>query len=917
MANRIVGKLGIKVMPDLTSFRSDLKAKLQAIQDEVKAEIKANLNLDKAKFLADVKAATEEARLEVESVKTTIKINLDPQTARFLAQTKAALNEIDKQAVKVPVVPETLDFRTKLAAELNAIRETMKAKIPTEPADLEEYKAKLRLAVLEASKTIKASIKTDVDSSTLKKFSSAFQDVVKAVGGAESVFDTVANDTKNLSKSLGDSEGLFSSIASGIGEALASMGPAIAAVAAAVAVLLIPAIGAATIVVGGLEAALLAIPGVIGIGIGAALVSFIALEPLIKGVQAGLSNTKKGTDAYNKAMAGLAPNTRLAVEAILSAKDAFKELRGEVQDNFFAGFSTDLQGVLQRLIPGIKSGLNNLALSIGHVIDQFVQWAGSTEGIKQINQLLLNTSSFFDALSPVVKPVVDAFTTLANLGITQLLTPLVSDLSGVAQKFDDFLHSGQGKSELADAFSNLKDLLEGVGSVITNLGADILKAFASKDAKQAIKEIGDDLNGLVQALGGSKGLTGTVKNLNDTLVLLNATLKNFPGGGGGLGQFINFLYSVTGPNGILFLAAGSIQLIKDTFDSLSKQLSKDFDSSVWKGLGDLLGLLGGFVVSVGIQLIAGIIKDVSSAVGGFNATNLIDFLDKDLPNGVQTVLHWIGQFIDKVTGMVAVVQNAPGQMLNALNPLQSGIPNIFTNAMNLSSGALTNGLGGLIGTLSGKLGVFLGVARGLPGPFGAVFSQAMGSGNSATSAGMNNIVGTIRSKVGAAEGAARSVGNAIIGGLSWLGSAAFGIGSDIISGLVGGIQARLGEALSVAENLGNEIAAATSRALNRHSPSKVFIAIGEDVVKGLVIGISDNTPSAALAATGLASAAIVAAQAVANNGVVSTSAFSHGFGGIDELVGAATNDRPIIVQLDGKKVGYGVLGGDKANARRG
>lgn len=915
MATRFIGKLGIKVMPDLSSFKSDLRAKLKEVQDSVKAEIKANLNLDKAKFLADVKAATEEARLEVESVKTTIKVNLDPQTARFLAQTKAALNDIDKSAIKVPVVPETLDFRTKLAAELNAIRETMKAKIPTEPADLEEYKAKLRLAVLEASKTIKASIRTDVDSSTLNKFRSAFQDVVKAVAGAEGVFDVVAKDTKNLSNSLSDSEGLFSSVASGLGEALTGMGPLVAAVAAAVAVLLVPAIGAATIVVGGLEAALLAIPGVIGIGIGAALVSFIALEPLIKGIQAGLSGTKKGTDAYNKAMASLAPNTRIAVEAILGVKDSFKELRGEIQDNFFAGFSTDLQGTLQRIIPGIKSGLNNVALSIGHVVDQFVQWSGSAEGIKQINQLLLNTSGFFDALSPVVKPVVDAFLSLANLGIANLLTPLAGDLATVAQKFDDFLHSGSGKTEIAGAFSNLKDLLEGIGSVIGNLGADILKAFASKEAKQAIKQIGDDLNGLVQALGGSKGLTGTVRNLNDTLTLLNGTLKNFPGGGGGLGQFINLLYQVSGPNGILFLAQGAFSNLRALWD----QLSTDFSSSPWKGLEDLLGLLGGFVLSEGLKVAGDVIQKIVDALSGkSDFTSLLDFLSKDMPNAVQTVLHWIGQLIDKVTGMVTVIQQAPGQMLNALNPLQSGIPNIFTNAMNLSSGALTNGLGGLIGTLSGKLGVFLGVARGLPGPFGAVFSQAMGIGNGATSSGMNNIVGTIRGKVGAAANAARSVGNAIIGGLSWLGGAATGIGNDIVSGLVGGIRAGIGWVESEAANLAQSALAAAKAALLSHSPSKKFIDLGEDVGRGFVIGLGNSESWVRDASQQLASSALLdptlIGSALAANVAQTT------FTGVKldvSLVGAANQQPPINVYLDNKKVGFGVQSGNKANTRRG
>jgi hypothetical protein len=169
------------------------------------------------------------------------------------------------------------------------------------------------------------------------------------------------------------------------------------------------------------------------------------------------------------------------------------------------------------------------------------------------------------------------------------------------------------------------------------------------------------------------------------------------------------------------------------------------------------------------------------------------------------------------------------------------------------------------------------------------------------------------SKGAAMYSAANGIANRAISALASMGARAYGIGQDVVSGIVSGIEAGLGWVASAAANLAQSAISAAKAALHINSPSKIFISIGKSVGEGFVMGIDGGQVDTVKSAANLAQAAITSARAVANDGVVSTSAFN--FGG--ELIGAAVNDRPIVVNLDGKKVGYGVQGGDKANSRRG
>ncbi|EHD22652.1 MULTISPECIES: phage tail tape measure protein [Brenneria] len=81
-------------------------------------------------------------------------------------------------------------------------------------------------------------------------------------------------------------------------------------------------------------------------------------------------------------------------------------------------------------------------------------------------------------------------------------------------------------------------------------------------------------------------------------------------------------------------------------------------------------------------------------------------------------------------------------------------------------------------------------------------------------------------------------------------------GGNIISGLVNGIRNRWQAAKASVSELGNNISGWFADKLGIHSPSRVFMGFGANIVQGAAIGISRTTPQAAQAGLQLARALI-------------------------------------------------------------
>lgn len=132
--------------------------------------------------------------------------------------------------------------------------------------------------------------------------------------------------------------------------------------------------------------------------------------------------------------------------------------------------------------------------------------------------------------------------------------------------------------------------------------------------------------------------------------------------------------------------------------------------------------------------------------------------------------------------------------------------------------------------------------------------------------------------------------------------ALYDAGVNMLQGLLDGIQSMAGEIISFAQQLAADIADAFAGVLDMHSPSRVFIGYGENIVQGLANGIR--------AATGLADQAIGGtAQAVMSpfSGSGSAGAATYHTGGVTIIVNGAGDPEAVAEELMRRLQAQGVV----------
>lgn len=132
----------------------------------------------------------------------------------------------------------------------------------------------------------------------------------------------------------------------------------------------------------------------------------------------------------------------------------------------------------------------------------------------------------------------------------------------------------------------------------------------------------------------------------------------------------------------------------------------------------------------------------------------------------------------------------------------------------------------------------------LPGRIWAALSSLPALLGMAATQAMQALANGINGGINAAVGAARSIPGRVQAAVGNLGGLLYGAGQDVVRGLWNGISSMGGWlAGRVREFISYALQHPVDAMLGRHSPSKYFMEVGVDVVKGLSIGIVKESPN--------------------------------------------------------------------------
>ena len=201
-----------------------------------------------------------------------------------------------------------------------------------------------------------------------------------------------------------------------------------------------------------------------------------AIEKVTEAVDRLNDAQSKSGDDFLAAMGKLSPNAQKFVTAVEGMKGAWEGLRFAVQDNLFAGLDREITDVGNRLLPGLKVGLGQVATGLNGTLKAVLDSVGSQKNMSFFDRIFGNTQGGLENFKRGLDPLITGFTRMATVG-TEFLPRLGVAFSNVMSKFDKWTEKISTDGTLAhwidqglNALTSLGNAAKNIGSIISSVG---------------------------------------------------------------------------------------------------------------------------------------------------------------------------------------------------------------------------------------------------------------------------------------------------------------------------------------------------------------------------------------------------------------------------------------------------------------
>lgn len=483
--DNIIGRVSVKVVPDTSKFREELKAELTKELRGFTQEVKVTVDLDAAsvqKLKTDARRAVREAQAAAGDIKVKVELDFD----RNLLQN--ALDSIDDRTVNVRVDVDDLELRA-LVERLDLLDDrSVRVRVDTADAqqDLDDLTRELadlqrnpttvllRLNDTAARRDIR-DFRTDVDpirvdvrteynnaagaatSSRLAVLARPREaEIIPTINQAAYARVSAALAALSGARVLGDTLRSFREFMSEIDRA-------------------VPLIGSLSLAVAGLSGFLLSAASNM-FALATALAQIGPAVLLVPGIFTGI---------------GIALGTMIAAFKDFNTifpkfKSRLTELRKLISKNFWDGATEPFRQLIDDMFPRFEAGLGRVATSLGGF---FANIADSLREIlgPRLGEMFDNLAESIDVAAKYTDSFVSVITKLGLIG-SEYLPRLAEFVGRLLERFDAFLGgSGLGRlidnalvaiRTLASAFADFFGIINGIGQAALAAGGSSLGVFA-------------------------------------------------------------------------------------------------------------------------------------------------------------------------------------------------------------------------------------------------------------------------------------------------------------------------------------------------------------------------------------------------------------------------------------------------------
>lgn len=524
-----------------------------------------------------------------------VKPRVAPLDDAFEKQVKNAIDNIVKTAsANIPLTIKGEELRAKVAAQVAEIERTLKAKIPTDPAEAVEYRRKLAAMVRESARAVRAKIDTDVDKDGVRR--------------AANTFSSLASTGTGLFARL--STGIRSAVSEGVSGFTSMSGPLLTVLKAIFAIqYVVPGIAAGISLLGGTAVA----------AFGAISAGALGLPVLLTSILSPIAAITLGMDGIKR--------------ATLPVQDEFKRLKDVVNTTFELNMRPVFEK-LQAVFPTLSVGLSETARAVSRLAMDLTGVVTSEAGMENLR---VATLGFSDVVDHAREGLAGLFTSLLNVAGTQGLYVILGDtIGGVAARFGNMIERVRSSGDLAAALTQLRDLLFGVTDMLNVLIEGSIKFFAAagpglSDFFASLTEVLSriDWAGLGESFGGMMERVGKAiqdippekwQELGDAIGALSEKFIKMVEEG----TFIDFINGIVGIANTLFYLKSGIDAVEEGINGLNDMLEgagqaiyDNIFGPFYRAVGDLFGFLGigspaQKFIDIGISIIQGILAGLAA-----------------------------------------------------------------------------------------------------------------------------------------------------------------------------------------------------------------------------------------------------------------------------------------------------------------
>lgn len=499
------------------------------------------------------------------------------------------------------------------------------------------------------------------------------------------------------------------------------------------------------------------------------------------------------------------------------------------------------QMVTPQVIASFTAFLGDLSRIIP-VVGQLLSVIGNAQILEVFGELL-------SGIGQAIQPAIPALMQLAGVIGTALLTA-VHALQPV------FAVLGQVIAQLAPILAPLIQTLVGALAPILSALAPILAALAQ--AFMPIVQVVADVGGqLISALMPAiLSLLNLVAQLAPSLVALfvafNPVLRIITLLAPILVPVVNVLAQVISWLANLIAQAAPVintvvQFIAQflAFRGIMQNVTSVLGNVIgWFGrLGPAVSAVGGFFTRVGST-----IASFATRVGGFISsmvTKVVGFfsnLGTRVPAIVSSLFtKVIGFFTRMGTRVGTTVSSLVSRVVGFFTGLASRVGSAVSGLVARVIGFFARLLSRVISTVSSLISRVNSLFGGLPGKVINAVSSLAGRIGTWIAGVFSRLVSGVTSGLSKVVDWFAKAPNRILNALSGAATLLYNVGSDIVEGLWNGLKGAWGKVTGWASDAFNSLSKGVKKVLGIGSPSKVFMAIGEDTVEGFVIGFRKQT----------------------------------------------------------------------------